>query len=225
MNFLMLPKIERSWHNILQGELRKDYVITLQETLNHAYASGSLIYPAAENIFSAFTLCSFANTNVVILGQDPYHNPGQAHGLAFSVPDNTSIPPSLRNIYKEIEHDIGTPPLPNGNLERWATQGVLLLNSTLTVTAGAPGSHQTFGWERFTDAVITTLSTEKDHLVFMLWGAFAQSKATYIDVTKHLVLTASHPSPLSAHRGFHGCRHFSQANTYLKQHGKEPITW
>lgn len=221
----MHEAIEPSWQNALASEFNKAYVSTLEKAVHDAYQKPEPVYPPAELIFNAFNQCPFEHVQVVILGQDPYHGPGQAMGLSFSVPDGVPIPPSLQNIYKEINADLNLPLPESGNLERWAAQGVLLLNSTLTVRAGCAGSHQHFGWEQFTDAVITKLTHEKDHLVFMLWGAFAQSKATLIDETNHLVLTAPHPSPLSAYRGFLGCRHFSQGNQYLSEHGKKPINW
>jgi uracil-DNA glycosylase len=176
-------------------------------------------------VFNAFAQCPFDTVKVVILGQDPYHGKGQAHGLAFSVPDHVPIPPSLQNIYKEIKNDIGTDVPQTGNLERWAKQGVLLLNATLTVEQGNPGSHQGRGWEVFTDAVIQKISKEKEHVVFLLWGKFAQSKSSLIDENKHLILKAAHPSPFSAHNGFFGCHHFSKTNSYLQSHGKGPIVW
>lgn len=216
--------LESSWKNLLQFELEKEYVTSLTVFVDTAYTLHD-IYPAQQKIFNAFTLCPFPQVRVVILGQDPYHGPNQAQGLAFSVPDSVPIPPSLRNIYKEIKSDIGTTPPSSGNLERLATQGVLLLNSTLTVEAGNAGSHQAQGWEQFTDAVIHKISIEKSHVVFLLWGAYAQSKRALIDESKHLLLTAPHPSPLSAHRGFLGCKHFSQTNDYLQNNGKKPITW
>jgi uracil-DNA glycosylase len=183
------------------------------------------VYPTEENIFAALNLCPLGKVKVVILGQDPYHGPDQAHGLAFSVPDDIAIPPSLQNIYKEIATDIGIPIPLSGNLTKWAEQGVLLLNSTLTVAAGKPLSHAKYGWEQFTDAVITLVSEKHDNVVFLLWGSFAVSKRPLIDEGKHLVLTAPHPSPLSAYRGFFGCRHFSQCNDYLLAHHKQPIRW
>ncbi|MAZ30138.1 uracil-DNA glycosylase [bacterium] len=221
----MNVQIEDSWREALHDEFVKDYFLALTSDVREAYLENGPVYPPPKLIFNAFAHCSFDEVKVVILGQDPYHGPGQAHGLSFSVPDGVRVPPSLQNIYKEIESDIGTPPPPSGNLERWAEQGVLLLNSTLTVQAGNAGSHQAFGWEQFTDAVIKTVAEQKEHVVFMLWGAFAGSKAAYVDETKHLVLKAPHPSPLSAHRGFFGCRHFSQCNAYLTEHGQTPITW
>ncbi len=221
----MTIQIEPSWQAALAAEFKKDYVRALCQQVQAAYADTVPVYPPPQYLFNAFNQCPFDQVRVVILGQDPYHGPGQAHGLAFSVPDGVAIPPSLQNVYKEIAADIGTPQPPSGNLERWAQQGVLLLNSTLTVRAGAAGSHQQFGWERFTDAVVTTIATHRPHTVFMLWGAHARSKRNLIDTRAHCVLEAPHPSPLSAHRGFLGCRHFSQCNRYLVEHGKTPIAW
>lgn len=221
----MKTKIEDSWKEVLHDEFAKEYFVSLANQVRKAYLDSETVYPPPELLFNAFARCPFSKVKVVILGQDPYHGPCQAHGLSFSVPGGVQIPPSLRNIYKEIATDIGTVPPDSGNLERWADQGVLLLNSTLSVQAGMAGSHQHFGWEQFTDAVIKTVSEQKDHVVFMLWGAFAANKATYIDETKHLILTAPHPSPLSAYRGFFGCRHFSQCNAYLTKHGYTPIDW
>ncbi len=220
----MVPILESSWKNIIQPELEKEYGRNLALFIHKAYTF-TVVYPPLPTIFNAFTLCPFSQVRVVILGQDPYHGEGQAHGLAFSVPDDIPIPPSLRNIYKEIYSDIGVTPPPSGNLQRLATQGVLLLNSTLTVEAGKAGSHQGKGWEQFTDAVIEKISSEKSHVVFLLWGAYAQSKQHLIDESNHLVLCAPHPSPLSAYRGFLGCKHFSQTNTYLQKHGHTPIAW
>lgn len=221
----MNVQIEPSWYAALADEFAQAYFANLTRAVRTAYTEDGPIYPPPQLIFNAFAHCPFTQVQVVILGQDPYHGPGQAHGLSFSVPDGVAIPPSLQNIYKEIASDIGTPPPQSGNLERWATQGVLLLNSTLTVEAGRPGSHQSLGWERFTDAVIATVSREHTNVVFMLWGAFARSKKALIDTNLHCVLEAPHPSPLSAHRGFFGCRHFSQCNHYLVEHGKSPIDW
>ncbi len=213
-----------SWQKLYQAESAKPYVSPLKARVAHSYLHG-VIYPPAQQIFTALNLCPLEEVCVVILGQDPYHSEGQAHGLAFSVPDGIPIPPSLRNIYKEIGSDIGIKAPTSGNLERWAEQGVLLLNTTLTVATGAPGSHAGWGWEHFTDAIIKTVSTEREHVVFLLWGTHAKAKIDFIDRSKHLVLTAPHPSPLSAHRGFFGCRHFSKTNEYLKQHGLKPIDW
>lgn len=184
-----------------------------------------IVYPPQELIFNAFEHCHFEDVKVVILGQDPYHGEGQAHGLAFSVPDGIKKPPSLQNIYKELYSTIDRTIPESGNLERWAAQGVLLLNTTLTVEAGKAGSHRGLGWEQFTDAVIQAISDKKEHVVFMLWGNDAKQKGKNIDTAKHLILTAPHPSPLSAHTGFFGCKHFSRANEYLKEHGKKPIVW
>ncbi|MES2966590.1 MAG: uracil-DNA glycosylase [Patescibacteria group bacterium] len=220
----MKASLEASWKEILADELSQDYFKNLISFVDQAYTT-STVYPPQSHIFNAFNHCPFDQVKVVILGQDPYHGPGQAHGLAFSVPDGIAIPPSLRNIFKEISQDIGTSPPSSGNLERWAHQGVLLLNATLTVEAGKAGSHQGKGWEEFTDTVIATISEHKRHVVFMLWGSYAQSKQTLIDSTKHLILTAPHPSPLSAHRGFFGSKHFSQTNMYLTQQGSAPIIW
>jgi uracil-DNA glycosylase len=213
-----------SWRNVLAEVFEKPYFKELSRAVDTAYLSQS-IFPAPEHIFNAFTLCPFTLVKVVILGQDPYHGSGQAHGLSFSVPNGIKIPPSLRNIYKEIQTDIGTVVPESGNLERWARQGVLLLNATLTVEQSQPGSHQGLGWETFTDAVIKTISDQKEHVVFLLWGKYAQAKLSLIDETKHLVLQAPHPSPFSAHSGFFGCKHFSKANAYLKEHGRGEIVW
>lgn len=220
----MDTQLEPSWKKVLKDEFEKDYFLNLSTDIHATYLS-SLVYPPPQYLFTAFSLCPFDKVKVVILGQDPYHGPGQAHGLSFSVPKGIKIPPSLRNIYKEVESDIGTLPPDSGNLERWASQGVLLLNATLTVEAGKPGSHQKRGWEDFTDAVIEKISQEKEHVVFMLWGNFARSKKILIDDSKHLVLEATHPSPFSAHSGFFGCKHFSKANAYLKHHNLESIDW
>lgn len=217
-------RIHPSWKALLQGEFEQDYFARLVDFVKQAYAT-QRVYPPAKYIFNAFDLCPFDKVKVVILGQDPYHEPGQAHGLSFSVPEGIPFPPSLQNIFKEIESDMGYAPLRNGNLERWAKQGVLLLNATLSVQAHQAGSHQNKGWETFTDAVIAQLSKEREHLVFLLWGSYAQRKGAVIDASKHLVLKSVHPSPLSAYRGFFGNHHFSQANAYLAQHGLSPIDW
>lgn len=217
-------RIHPSWKALLQGEFEQDYFARLVTFVKQAYATQT-VYPPAKYIFNAFDLCPFDKVKVVILGQDPYHEPGQAHGLSFSVPEGIPFPPSLQNIFKEIESDMGYAPLRNGNLERWAKQGVLLLNATLSVQAHQAGSHQNKGWETFTDAVIAQLSKEREHLVFLLWGSYAQRKGAVIDASKHLVLKSVHPSPLSAYRGFFGNHHFSQANAYLAQHGLSPIDW
>lgn len=220
----MKVTIEQSWEEVLCEEFNSPYFYQLVKFVKQEYATKT-IFPPGKLIFNAFNLCPFDKVKVVILGQDPYHNFNQAHGLSFSVNDGVEIPPSLVNIYKEIESELGIKTLPTGNLERWAKQGVLLLNATLTVQAHMAGSHQGKGWERFTDAVIQTLVNKREHLVFMLWGNYAQQKSKYIDRAKHLVLTTVHPSPLSAYRGFFGCGHFRDANDYLIVHGLEPIDW
>lgn len=217
-------QIESSWRAVLTSEYSKSYFKTLTTRLNCAYQAQN-IYPPYQLIFNTFNQCPIDKVKVVILGQDPYHREGQAHGLAFSVPDGITLPPSLRNIYREIETDIGTQTTSSGNLTRWAKQGVLLLNTTLTVSAGSPASHADWGWGHFTDAVIRIVSDQRSHVVFLLWGTHAQSKEHLIDHTKHLVLTAPHPSPLSAYRGFFGSRHFSQTNAYLASHQMTPILW
>ena len=217
-------KIEPSWKEALKEEFSKPYFLELAEFVRKEYQS-TKIYPPPKFVFHAFELCPFDKVRVVILGQDPYHGEGQAHGLSFSVPAGIRMPPSLQNIYKEIESDLGLKAPASGNLEHWAKQGVFLMNATLTVRANHPGSHQHKGWEEFTDAVIKALSDKKEHLVFLLWGKYAQEKGAVIDRTKHLVLTAPHPSPYSVASGFFGCRHFSKTNEYLKQHGQEPIRW
>ncbi len=200
------------------------YFEALTRFVREAYRTTG-VYPPAKMIFNAFNSCPFHKVKVVIVGQDPYHQPGQAHGLCFSVPDGVAIPPSLQNIYKELHNDLGKPPAASGNLEKWAAQGVLLLNATLTVQADRAGSHQRKGWEQFTDAVIKHLAMERNHLVFLLWGAYAQQKGEGIDANRHLVLKSPHPSPLSAHRGFFGNSHFSKANAYLTAHGEQPVAW
>lgn len=217
-------KIHPSWLPPLQQEFQKPYFEDLIKFVKKEYASAP-IYPEAKNIFRAFELCPFENVKVVILGQDPYHGPGQANGLCFSVNDNVTLPPSLQNIYKEIAADLNIPNPTKGNLDNWAKQGILLLNATLTVRANTPGSHQKKGWEQFTDTAIKALSDQKEHLVFLLWGKYAQEKGSVIDTTKHLVLTAPHPSPFSAHSGFFGCKHFSKTNAYLNSIGEKPIDW
>ena len=217
-------KIDSSWKSRLANEFNAPYFEQLTNFVRNAYTHHQ-IFPPAKLIFNAFDLCPFDKVKVVIIGQDPYHGLGQAHGLSFSVNENIPLPPSLKNIYQEIRSDLGIQPLSHGNLERWAKQGVLLLNATLTVQANLAGSHQKKGWETFTDSAIKAVANEKEHVVFLLWGNYAQQKAQYIDRTKHLVLTAVHPSPLSAHRGFFGCKHFSQTNQYLTEHGLEPINW
>lgn len=216
--------IDEKWKAALNSEFQKPYFNQLIEFIHDEYKNKT-IYPIKENIFNAFNKSSLDNTRIVILGQDPYHGFGQAHGLSFSVPDGVSLPPSLRNIFKEIQRDFNQSIPSSGNLEKWAEQGVLLLNATLTVRAGEAGSHQKKGWEVFTDEVINTISSHKEHVVFILWGSFAQKKSKLINKEKHLILEGPHPSPLSAYRGFIGCGHFSAANEYLKNHGLKPIKW
>ncbi len=220
----MNVRIEESWREKLQSEFDAPYFAQLTDFVRHEYAT-TRVYPPGSQMFAAFDACPFDKVKVVILGQDPYHEPGQAHGLCFSVNDGVPFPPSLQNIFKEIHDDIGTPIPMSGDLSRWAHQGVLLLNATLTVRAHQAGSHQNKGWEQFTDAVIHRLAQDREHLVFILWGAYAQRKGEFIDRSRHLVLQSPHPSPLSAHRGFFGNRHFSRANEYLVAHGIEPILW
>jgi uracil-DNA glycosylase len=220
----MNVRIEPSWEKHLHGEFEKDYFARLTQFVRQEYATAT-VYPPGKLIFNAFDLCPFDRVKVVIIGQDPYHGPGQAHGLCFSVNEGVPFPPSLRNIFKEIHDDLGTPIPQSGDLTRWAEQGVLMLNATLTVRAGQAGSHQRQGWEEFTDAAIRALATERTHLVFILWGAYAQKKGDFIDRTRHLVLASAHPSPLSAYNGFFGNKHFSRANAYLVEHGETPIQW
>ena len=219
----MNVQIEESWKARLEPEFEKDYFHTLTDFVREEY-SHYPIYPPGKLIFNAFNLCPFDKVKVVIIGQDPYHGPGQAHGLCFSVNDGVRFPPSLINIFKEIKDDIGTDAPTTGNLTRWAKQGVLLLNATLTVRAHQAGSHQNRGWETFT-AAIRVLAEQREHLVFILWGSYAQRKGAFIDRSKHLVLTSAHPSPLSAYNGFFGNKHFSRANAYLKEHGEQEIAW
>ncbi|MDR2413374.1 MAG: uracil-DNA glycosylase [Odoribacteraceae bacterium] len=221
----MEVRIDPSWKNLLAAEFDKPYFEALARFVRQEYAT-TRVYPPPRLVFNAFDLCPVERVKVVILGQDPYHGPGQAHGLSFSVPDGVPFPPSLVNIFKEIGNDIGAPFPASGNLERWATRGVLLLNATLTVRAGLAGSHQEKGWETFTDAATRAIAAHHPHLVFMLWGAYARRKGAFIDERSHLVLAASHPSPLSANRGgWFGNHHFSKANAYLREHGREPIHW
>ncbi|MBU1934969.1 uracil-DNA glycosylase, partial [Patescibacteria group bacterium] len=215
-------KIEKSWKEVLQEEFNKPYFEELTNFVRQEYGSKT-VFPPPKDIFKAFNLCPFNKVKVVMLGQDPYHGPGQAHGLCFSVNQGVRTPPSLVNIYKEIQSDIGGEIPAHGNLEHWAEQGVFLLNAILSVVASMPTSHQNKGWETFTDEVIRTISDKKEHVVFMLWGAYAQGKEWMIDDSKHLVLKAPHPSPLSVHRGFFGCKHFSKANEYLKSNNLNPI--
>ncbi|NJN28217.1 MAG: uracil-DNA glycosylase [Cyclobacteriaceae bacterium] len=217
-------KIAASWKSKLCKEFEKPYFKELARFVKAEYANYT-IYPKGRQIFNAFDHCEFDKLKVVIIGQDPYHGEGQANGLCFSVNDGIGMPPSLVNIFKEIRDDIGSPIPASGNLERWAEQGVLLLNATLTVRAKTPASHQNKGWEQFTDAVIKTISTEKEGLVFLLWGSFAQKKGELIDATKHKILSSPHPSPFAARKGFFGNRHFSQTNAYLVERGLEPIVW
>jgi len=217
-------KIEESWKKQLQEEFEKPYFKQLTNFVRSEYTS-QIIYPPAKLIFNAFDQCPFENIKVVILGQDPYHGPGQAHGLCFSVNDGIDFPPSLRNIFKEIQNDLGIPIPKSGNLERWARQGVLLLNATLTVRANQAGSHQKKGWEQFTDSVIHQIADKLEHVVFILWGNYAISKGEFIDPKKHLILKSVHPSPLSASRGFFGNKQFSEANNYLSLHEKNKIQW
>lgn len=220
----MNVKIEESWKTALADEFNKEYFIKLTDFVRGEYLSGKAIYPAPANIFNAFNLCPLDKVKVVIIGQDPYHEPGQAHGLCFSVLPPTPIPPSLINIYKEIESDLGHPSKTHGDLTSWAEQGVLLLNATLTVQAHLAASHAGKGWEQFTDAVIRAVA-KQENIVYMLWGAYAQKKAGFVNPEKNLILKSAHPSPLSAHRGFFGNHHFSRANDYLIKHGKTPIDW
>lgn len=221
----MNVKMEDSWKQRLSPEFEKEYFKTLVEFVKNEYATGK-VYPPGKLIFNAFDKCPFDETKVVILGQDPYHGAGQAMGLSFSVNDGIPAPPSLINIFKEIKEDLEIPVAKSGNLERWANQGVLLLNATLTVRASEAGSHQKMGWENFTDAVIKCISEEKEGVVFMLWGKYAQDKGAIINTSKHLVLKASHPSPMAANRGgWFGTKHFSKANEYLLNRGLSPINW
>ena len=219
-------QLAESWKPVLAQEFNQPYFTQLTEFIKHEKAAGKTIYPLGSQIFNAFEFTPFNEVKVVILGQDPYHGAGQAHGLCFSVNKNVAVPPSLKNIYKELQTDIEGYSAPNhGDLSHWAKQGVLLLNATLTVEKDKAGSHQGKGWEQFTDAVIKQLSTQKEKLVFILWGKFAQSKATLIDTQKHLVLMAAHPSPFSAYNGFFGCKHFSKTNAYLIANNLTPISW
>lgn len=220
----MTVNIEESWREHLQQEFDKPYFASLVNFVKSEY-SATKVFPPGKLIFNAFNLCPFDQVKVVILGQDPYHDDGQANGLCFSVNDNVQFPPSLQNIFKEISDDLGKPVPTSGDLTRWARQGVLLLNATLTVRAHQAGSHQNKGWEQFTDAVIAELSEKREHIVFMLWGSYAKAKGAMIDKSKHLVLTSVHPSPLSVYRGFFGNKHFSKANAYLREHNIKEIDW
>lgn len=220
----MEVKIESGWQACLAEEFASDYFAQLTDFVRAEYQSAPC-YPPGSQIFNAFDLCPFDRVRVVLLGQDPYHEPGQAEGLCFSVRDGVPFPPSLQNIFKEIQADVGHAIPASGSLRRWAAQGVLLLNATLTVRAHAAGSHQGHGWEKFTDAVIRRLSAAREHLVFLLWGSYAGRKAELIDASRHLILRSAHPSPLSAYRGFFGNHHFTLCNDYLRAHGLEPINW
>ena len=217
--------IEQSWKQELKEEFDKPYFGQIVNFLKDEKKAGKVIYPPGKLIFNAFECTPFNKVKVVIIGQDPYHNPGQAHGLCFSVPDKVPPPPSLVNIYKELNHDLEIPIPQTGNLEQWARQGVLLLNASLTVEANTPMSHSQLGWHIFTDEVIKHISKDKEHVVFMLWGKFAQNKEVLINATKHKILKAAHPSPLSAYNGFFGCGHFSKANNWLRENGEKPIDW
>lgn len=217
--------IEESWKEQLKEEFGKPYFQGVADFLKKEKQAGKVIYPPGKLIFNAFECTPFDKVKVVIIGQDPYHNPGQAHGLSFSVQDGVAPPPSLVNIYKEIQTDLGVTISNTGNLEKWARQGVLLLNASLTVEANNPMSHSKIGWHLFTDEVIRKVSAGKEHVVFLLWGRFAQNKETLIDSSRHLVLKSAHPSPLSAYNGFFGCGHFSKANSWLKEKGELPIDW
>ena len=220
----MNVQIEPTWKEKLQSEFDKDYFRTLTDFVRQEYHTHT-VYPPGRLIFNAFNLCPYPDVKFVIIGQDPYHGPGQAHGLCFSVNEGVPFPPSLVNIFKEIKNDVGTEPPANGDLTRWERQGVLLLNATLTVRAHQAGSHQGRGWETFTDAVIRLLAEEREHLVFLLWGNYAIRKGAFIDRNRHLVLTSAHPSPLSAYHGFFGNHHFSRTNEYLRLHGETEIVW
>ncbi|MGI6321159.1 MAG: uracil-DNA glycosylase [Bacteroidales bacterium] len=220
----MNPEIESSWKKLLIDEFNQDYFINLKKFLLEE-KQNNIIYPKGSDIFNAFNFTPFNKLKLVILGQDPYHGEGQAHGLCFSVPHGIKIPPSLVNIYKEMESDLGIKSPQHGNLEKWAKQGVFLLNATLTVRKNQAGSHQNKGWEIFTDRVISLISEKSENIVFLLWGSYAQKKSTLIDAKKHLILKSVHPSPLSAYRGFFGCKHFSKSNDFLISKNIEPIDW
>jgi uracil-DNA glycosylase len=217
--------LDPQWQRQLGDELKKDYMLSLQEFLAAGQQQGAVIYPPQSQWFAALNSTAFDQVKVVILGQDPYHGSGQAHGLCFSVLPNVKVPPSLANIYKELKSDLGVEPPNHGCLTSWAEQGVLLLNATLTVEQGQAGSHQGKGWETFTDSIISKINDQRQGVIFMLWGSYAQKKASMIDAERHLVLQSVHPSPLSAYRGFFGCGHFSQANHYLRSQELEPIDW
>ena len=219
------PIIDPSWETVLNEEFQKPYFSDIKKVLVQAIVDKKTIYPEPQNIFQAFNLCPFDKVKVIILGQDPYHGPQQAHGLSFSVLPGTKVPPSLQNIYKELHTDLGVEIPQNGYLEPWAKQGVLLLNASLTVEAHRPNSHSKIGWHNFTDSVIQHLSEEKTGLIFLLWGNFARAKKDLIDPTKHIILEAPHPSPFSAHSGFFGCQHFSKTNQQLEKQEQTPIKW
>jgi uracil-DNA glycosylase len=221
----MPVQIEESWRVALADEFEKEYFKNIVQFLKAEKAANKTIYPKGADIFNAFSKTPFDKVKAVLLGQDPYHGAGQAHGLCFSVLEPTPPPPSLVNIYKELHADIGFTIPTHGNLEKWAIQGLLMLNASLTVRANEPMSHSKIGWETFTNAIIKKISDEKEHIIFILWGKFAQNKKTLIDLNKHFVLEAAHPSPLSAHNGFWGCKHFSKANDYLRQQKKTPFIW
>lgn len=216
--------IEDSWYQLLKNEFQKEYFQSLTQFVKKEYTNYT-VYPKGKDIFNAFDLCPFDDVKVVILGQDPYHGPNQAHGLSFSVQKGIALPPSLRNIYKELEADLGERYTNDGDLTPWSQQGVLLLNATLTVRKKSPGSHQNKGWEEFTDEVIRQVNEQKEHVVFILWGAYAQKKGHFVNQHKHLVIKSPHPSPFSAHKGFFGSRPFSKANDYLKSKGKKIVQW
>jgi uracil-DNA glycosylase len=220
----LITHISQDWKQVLSEELECDYFVRLTQFVTKEYTS-QICFPPKNLIFKAFDACSFENTKVVILGQDPYHGDGQAHGLSFSVPYGMKFPPSLRNIFKELSSDLGVQVQYQGNLTNWAEQGVLLLNTTLTVRKSAPGSHPKQGWEEFTDSVIKTISRQKEQVVFILWGKFAEQKNILIDESKHLIITSAHPSPFSAHRGFFGSKPFSKTNEYLRKKGRKEINW
>lgn len=217
--------LDSSWLKALHEEMNKPYFAALLLKINDERNAHNIIYPLEHQLFNAFNTTPFNDVRVLLLGQDPYHGPNQAHGLSFSVPDGQRLPPSLKNIFKELENDLGITAPASGNLTLWAQQGVLMLNAVLSVEAGQAGSHAHWGWETFTDAVIKTVSEEHEHVVFMLWGNYALKKIPFIDASKHLILTAPHPSPLSYYRGFKGCKHFSATNAYLVAHKKKPIRW
>lgn len=218
-------KLDPSWLHHISGEFEQPYMKSLKQFLLEEKTAGRVVFPKGEEIFNAMNTTPFGNVRVVIIGQDPYHGDGQAHGLSFSVRKGVPVPPSLQNIYKELAAEYGTKPPAHGDLTGWAEQGVLLLNATLTVRRDSAGSHQNKGWESFTDAVIRAVNNHHEHVVFLLWGSYAQKKGAFIDRDKHLVLTSPHPSPLSAHRGFLGCGHFKKANEYLESHGLPPVRW